>query len=240
MCGAGGLRVKARRSLCCADGPSPWRDVKEAADVYMCKMRRAGMPEGGGQSSAEKLSDPGEELSEQAFQEYRSEDNFKFYVTASEIEGLGQFQWPRVKETIELCRRMGYHRIGLAFCSGLSKEAKIMCELLERNGFEVVSVMCKVGGRDKCAAGVPEEYKLHPGQYEAMCNPIFQAKLLNRQKTEFNIALGLCVGHDSLFYKYSDALVTTLIAKDRVLAHNPAGALYCAEGYYKNKLDAQP
>ena len=158
-----------------------------------------------------------EELSEQAFQEYRSEDNFKFYVTASEIEGLGQFQWPRVKETIELCRRMGYHRIGLAFCSGLSKEAKVMCDLLQRNGFEVVSVMCKVGGRDKCAVGVP-----------------------NGQKTEFNIALGLCVGHDSLFYKYSDALVTTLIAKDRVLAHNPAGALYCAEGYYKNKLDAQP
>ena len=181
-----------------------------------------------------------EELSEQAFQEYRSEDNFKFYVTASEIEGLGQFQWPRVKETIELCRRMGYHRIGLAFCSGLSKEAKVMCDLLQRNGFEVVSVMCKVGGRDKCAAGVPDEHKLHPGQYEAMCNPIFQARLLNRQKTEFNIALGLCVGHDSLFYKYSDALVTTLIAKDRVLAHNPAGALYCAEGYYKNKLDAQP
>ena len=181
-----------------------------------------------------------EELSEQAFQEYRSEDNFKFYVTASEIEGLGQFQWPRVKETIELCRRMGYHRIGLAFCSGLSKEAKVMCDLLQRNGFEVVSVMCKVGGRDKCAAGVPDEHKLHPGQYEAMCNPIFQARLLNGQKTEFNIALGLCVGHDSLFYKYSDALVTTLIAKDRVLAHNPAGALYCAEGYYKNKLDAQP
>lgn len=181
-----------------------------------------------------------EELSEQAFQEYRSEDNFKFYVTASEIEGLGQFQWPRVKETIELCRRMGYHRIGLAFCSGLSGEAKVMCDLLQRNGFEVVSVMCKVGGRDKCAAGVPDEHKLHPGQYEAMCNPIFQARLLNRQKTEFNIALGLCVGHDSLFYKYSDALVTTLIAKDRVLAHNPAGALYCAGGYYKNKLDAQP
>lgn len=135
-----------------------------------------------------------EELSEQAFQEYRSEDNFKFYVTASEIEGLGQFQWPRVKETIELCRRMGYHRIGLAFCSGLSKEAKVMCDLLQRNGFEVVSVMCKVGGRDKCAAGVPDEHKLHPGQYEAMCNPIFQARLLNGQKTEFNIALGLCGG----------------------------------------------
>lgn len=70
-----------------------------------------------------------------------------------------------------------------------------------------------------------------------MCNPVFQASLLNEQKTEFNIALGLCVGHDSFLYRYSDAFVTTLVVKDRVLAHNPAGALYCAEGYYKEKLN---
>ena len=69
-----------------------------------------------------------------------------------------------------------------------------------------------------------------------MCNPIAQAVLLNEQKTQLNIVVGLCVGHDSLFYKYSDAMVTTLITKDRVLAHNPAGAVYCAEGYYKKKL----
>ena len=78
--------------------------------------------------------------------------------------------------------------------------------------------------------------KLKPGQYEAMCNPILQAKLLNEQKTDFNIALGLCVGHDSLFYQYSEARVTTLVVKDRVLAHNPVGAIYCADGYFKNRL----
>ncbi len=55
-------------------------------------------------------------------------------------------------------------------------------------------------------------------------------------ETEFNIALGLCVGHDSMFYKYSKQMVTTLVAKDRVLAHNPCGAIYCAEGYYKKRL----
>lgn len=44
--------------------------------------------------------------------------------------------------------------------------------------------------------------------------------------------MGLCVGHDSLFYKYSDALVT-LIAKDRVMGHNPAAALYTSNSYYK-------
>ena len=30
--------------------------------------------------------------------------------------------------------------------------------------------------------------------------------------------------------------VTTLVAKDRVLAHNPCGAIYCAEGYFKERL----
>ncbi len=61
--------------------------------------------------------------------------------------------------------------------------------------------------------------------------------LLNSQHTEFNIVIGLCVGHDSMFYKYSEALVTTLVAKDRVLAHNPCGAIYLSEGYYKAKLE---
>jgi len=46
----------------------------------------------------------------------------------------------------------------------------------------------------------------------------------------------LCVGHDSLFIKYSEAPITILAVKDRVLAHNPLGAIYQAESYYKNKL----
>ena len=100
----------------------------------------------------------------------------------------------------------------------------------------VVSVICKAGGVDKTRAGIAEERKLRPGNFEPMCNPILQAELLNQQHTEFNIALGLCVGHDSLLYRYSEALVTTLVVKDRVLAHNPAGALYCADGYYEGKL----
>jgi len=39
-----------------------------------------------------------------------------------------------------------------------------------------------------------------------------------------------------MFYKYSDALVTTLIAKDRVTGHNPAVALYCNEGYFRKRI----
>ena len=45
--------------------------------------------------------------------------------------------------------------------------------------------------------------------------------------------IGLCVGHDALFIKYSQAPVVPLAAKDRVLAHNPLGALYCSAIYQK-------
>ena len=69
-----------------------------------------------------------------------------------------------------------------------------------------------------------------------MCNPIGQAMFLNEAKTDFNIILGLCVGHDSLFIKYSEAPVTVFAVKDRVLGHNPLAAIYQAESYYKDKL----
>ena len=176
------------------------------------------------------------QLMETAIATYGLPENQDFYITASELEALGYCQWPRLKETIVLCQKMGYTRIGLAFCFGLRKEAKIVDGLLRRAGLEVVSVICKTGGVDKERAGISPDCKLNPGNFEAMCNPIAQAMLLNEQKTQFNIALGLCVGHDSMFYKYSDALVTTLVAKDRVTGHNPAAAIYCAEGYFKNRI----
>ena len=176
------------------------------------------------------------ELMHTAYQEYAQPDNHRFFVTASELEAEGYCQWPRLKETIELCRRMGYGRVGLAFCRGLRSEAKVVDGLLRAAGLDVVSVICKTGGIDKEQCGIPAEGKVHPESFEPMCNPIAQAMLLNEQKTQFNIALGLCVGHDSMFYKYSEALVTTLVAKDRVTGHNPVSAIYCAEGYFKNRI----
>lgn len=175
-------------------------------------------------------------LMEEAFEKYSLPENRTFYITASELEALGYCQWPRVKETIQLCLRMHYTRVGLAFCWGLRNEARVVDTLLRRAGLEVVSVICKTGGIDKKTCGIPEEHTLRPGQHESMCNPIAQAQLLNEQHTQFNIVMGLCVGHDSMFYKYSEALVTTLVAKDRVLGHNPAAALYCADGYFKDRI----
>ena len=104
----------------------------------------------------------------------------------------------------------------------------------ENHDFFVTSAAIESAGY--CRWPRPEECKLQPGQFEAMCNPIAQAELLNSQDTQFNICLGLCVGHDSLFYQYSKALVTTLVVKDRVLAHNPVGAIHYADTYFKDLL----
>ncbi|MGO8752959.1 MAG: DUF1847 domain-containing protein [Thermoguttaceae bacterium] len=76
-----------------------------------------------------------------------------------------------------------------------------------------------------------ENYVGEKGSYQAMCNPILQAKVLNAQGTELNVLVGLCVGRDLLFIKYSEASVTTLVTKDRVLAQNPVAALYETHSY---------
>jgi len=140
---------------------------------------------------------------------------------------------PRVQETIEFAHKMGYKKLGLAFCGGLKKEAGILSEILTSQGFEVVSVVCKVGRTPKEFLGLTEEQKINPGSFESMCSPITQACVLNAANTEFNIIFGLCVGHDSLVMRYADALCTVLVAKDRVTGHNPLAALQLYQSYYK-------
>jgi uncharacterized metal-binding protein len=54
--------------------------------------------------------------------------------------------------------------------------------------------------------------------------------------TDLNVLMGLCVGHDSLFFRHSAAPVTVLAVKDRVLGHNPLAAVYQADGYYHDRL----
>lgn len=139
----------------------------------------------------------------------------------------------RIQEICEFSRRMGYTRLGLAFCVGLKAEAAIVSSILKDNGFEVVSVCCKAGRTPKDLIGIADEDKIYQGTDESMCNPIFQAKALNHEKTDFNILLGLCVGHDSLFFKYSRAMTTVLAAKDRVTGHNPLAAVYLHQSYYR-------
>jgi uncharacterized metal-binding protein len=159
---------------------------------------------------------------------------------AAETEGLYYCKATRVEEIVIFARRIGVRRIGIATCMGLIQEAKTFARILRAKNLEPYTVVCKVGSVDKNEIGIPDEVKVRKGSYEAMCNPILQARLLNQQKTELNVIIGLCVGHDSLFSKHSRAPVTTLIAKDRVLGHNPVAALYGTHSYFRRLLEPEP
>ena len=179
-----------------------------------------------------------------ALGEYEKADvrNFAYQASLQEAEcyidrdAIPAYRFPvkpRVQEIIEFSRKMGYCKLGVAFCGGLHREASIFCKILNDHGFKVVSVMCKVGGVDKAAIGIKDDEKVQIGSYEPMCNPIAQAEILNKAETDFNIILGLCVGHDSLFIKYSKALVTVFAVKDRVLGNNPLACIYTYDSYYE-------
>ncbi len=163
----------------------------------------------------------------------------KIARAAAEVEGLYYGKLTRVEETLAFAKRIGAKEIGIATCVGLIEETRIFAKFLRLGGMEPYTAACKIGSADKTDIGIPEEWKIKSGSFEACCNPALQAQVLNERKTDLNIIIGLCVGHDSIFNRHSDAPVTTLIAKDRVLAHNPAAALYTVASYHTRLLDEE-
>lgn len=167
---------------------------------------------------------------------YDDEENKKVTLAAAGVESDYYCQMGRVEETIEFAKRIGAKKIGIATCVGLIRETRTLSCILRSHGFEVYGVACKAGTVRKTEVGIP---KTCENTGVNMCNPILQAKMLNAEHTDLNIVMGLCVGHDSMFYKYAEGLTTTLVVKDRVLGHNPVATLYAADGYYHNKLFPQ-
>jgi uncharacterized metal-binding protein len=170
-----------------------------------------------------------------------------FAVKASIQEGSGYLRFPhapngpspvksRVEEVMEFAQRMGYKRLGVAYCGGIQFEAGLLVPILENRGFEVVSVQCKCGSVPKEDLGIQDCEKVSPGHFEAMCHPIAQAEILNTCETDLNILVCLCVGHDSLFLKHSQAPCTVLAAKDRVYGHAPLMAVYQSKSYHRRVM----
>ena len=159
---------------------------------------------------------------------YKEDENFKISKAAALVVSEGYCEKTRLEEIIDFSNKCKFKNIGIAFCIGLANEAKVLSKVLKHNGFTVNSVICKNGGVSKDFIDIKSNVP--------MCNPIGQAKFLNETKTDLNILLGLCVGHDSLFIKYSEAPITVFAVKDRVLAHNPLAVIYQADSYYKDKL----
>lgn len=190
------------------------------------------------------------DIIKESFELYKGNaEDAKMAAVAARVEGLCyepipgsdaiNARWTRVEDTVAFAKLMGYNKIGMATCIGLLEETNRLAAILQAQGFKPVSVCCKSGSIDKLELGLREEEKVRPDTFEPACNPVAQARLLNRAGTDLNIIVGLCVGHDILFTKYSEAPVTTLVVKDRVAGHNPVSVLYGQNFYYK-RLQKQP
>jgi uncharacterized metal-binding protein len=128
--------------------------------------------------------------------------------------------WTRLDEIMEYATVRGMKRLGIGTCGELMAESKLLSDILEKNGFEVISVVCLCGETNPQDLGIPGN---------KICNPIMQAEVLNREKTELNLMVGLCVGHDILFLRHCKAETTPFVVKDRALGHNPVAALYLSQ-----------
>ncbi|PLY00737.1 MAG: hypothetical protein C0623_06720 [Desulfuromonas sp.] len=195
-------------------------------------------------------SDPHAAIIDESFARYTGDDeDARLAKVAARVEGLCyqpvpgsdavNARWTRVEDLIALAKMMDYKKIGIGTCVGMLDETNRLSEILNAQGFEPYSACCKAGSIDKLKLDIAEEDKVRPGTFEPACNPIAQAKILNAEGMEMNIIMGLCVGHDMLFNKYSEAPVTTLVVKDRVTGHNPVSVLYGQNFYYK-RLQKQP
>lgn len=164
--------------------------------------------------------------------EYFDPETLKFYYATktSRQPGTAPNFVPRLRYVIDLCKKVGYKKIGLAFCVGFQNEADLYSRILRKHGLQVVSVCCCNGGFNLTDYGV----ELPKGcEFDAACNPIGQARLMNEQEVEFNLVMGLCAGHDSLFMKHANAMSTVICVKDPATGHCPPMALYLYDTYYK-------
>lgn len=159
------------------------------------------------------------------------EEDRRLAEAAAAVEGAFYMQLGRLEESVRFVENMGFTRIGVAFCGGLAEEARVICAYFQRF-VEVHSVCCKVCGTGKELLGLPQ---IHADQFEPMCNPAIQAKILDEAGCQMHFLVGLCVGHDSIFLRHAKAPASVLVAKDRVLAHNPLGAVY-SRYWRKNRL----
>lgn len=129
------------------------------------------------------------------------------------IEGLGYGRWTRLREVAELARRMGYERVGVSYCPDMVREAVLAALFLRDSELGV---------------------QLPPEPLD--CDPFGQAAFFAQRGTQLNVMAGMCVGHEAVFIRASQAPVTVLVARDARLRHNPAAALYTADSYSHDRL----
>lgn len=159
---------------------------------------------------------------DRAKNEYKTPDVIDIYKAACVVGARKDGLRPRIEEALDFAKELKLSRIGFASCTALAYELRLIMKLFKENGFAVFCVGCQIGRVTAEDRGIPEF-----GKYvNSTCNPIAQAEILNSEGTQLNFILGLCIGHDILFNRYSSAPVSTLIVKDRLMGNNPVAVLH--------------
>ncbi|MRT94287.1 DUF1847 domain-containing protein [Ancylomarina sp. 16SWW S1-10-2] len=123
----------------------------------------------------------------------------------------------RIEEIMNFARGINFERIGIAHCITFSNEAQILKQYFSKY-FDVYTIDCKYGR-------ITKKDIIGGTGGRILCNPAGQADYLNKKNTELNISMGLCVGHDMIFSKMSNGLVTNLFDKDFTNNNNMAEAI---------------
>ncbi|MDJ0986564.1 MAG: DUF1847 domain-containing protein [Desulfobacterales bacterium] len=160
---------------------------------------------------------------ERADKAYAAPEVVDIYSAACVVGKKNDGYRPRIEEALDFVKEMKFSKVGFAACVAFGAELALIRRLFEKDGIEVFSAGCQIGRSSATDRGLPH-LEAYPDN--STCHPIAQAEILNKVKTQINFIIGLCMGHDILFTRYSKAPVSTLIVKDRLLGNNPAAAIY--------------
>lgn len=154
---------------------------------------------------------------------YVAPDVVDLYTAACIVGKKNDGYRPRIEEALDFVKEMKFSKVGFAVCVAFGKELEVISRLFEEAGIEVFRAGCQIG---RSSATDRELSHLEEYPDNSTCNPIAQAEILNKAETQLNFLIGLCMGHDILFNRFSKAPVSTLIVKDRLMGNNPAAAVY--------------
>jgi uncharacterized metal-binding protein/rhodanese-related sulfurtransferase len=172
---------------------------------------------------------------EEYLHKYAVDDNQMIVRSASELVDNGRAgTLNRLEEIVEYAKSRNYKILGVAYCYGLEKEAKLLQIHLSNAGFQTAMISCTVDGVTEADIN-PEKTS-----QAVSCNPIGQANVINGSGAELTILMGLCLGHDIMIQKQLNMDFTTWLVKDRVSQHRPLDGLpgyHSAEDLFLENMD---
>ncbi len=131
---------------------------------------------------------------ENSKREYQKPDNKSIYEAACIVGAESDGFRPRIEEALHFSKHLQLTKVGFATCSAFDREMRILKKLFSQEGIGVVCAACQIGSVTAEEREIPEL----SNYVNSTCNPIAQAEILNREQTELNFIVGLCLG--MIFY----------------------------------------